>query len=386
MAAPSSSRRGVRSGLFDVDLDSREIYKSGRKVPLQDQPFEVLAILLEHPGEVITREELQARLWQADSFVGFDEGINTAIRKLRVAFGDSADNPRFIETIPRRGYRFVAPVSVFVEAPPPSSERTITTGETAVARMRPPSVETTAAGPQGSDAWTGAKTAVFRKLAFVAVSVAISVGALMVWRPWSQPAAQVRILHFVQLTSDGHAKSGPMATDGVRIYFTELLPGQLRSLAQVSTAGGEVVRLPSSLNRPRLLDLTPDGTELLLGDQEQTGVGIEPDSGVDSLWIQPLAGGSPRRVGSALVNDAAWGGDGDTVVYGDRDGVYLMNQGGTDSRKLLSQPGSPHSFSFSPDGQVLRFSLPRREQGIQLDLGDIRRREQPSQALSGLLR
>jgi eukaryotic-like serine/threonine-protein kinase len=110
MEAPTSSSRRVRAGLFEIDLDSGEVHKSGRKVPLQEQPFRVLAMLLERPGEVITREELQARLWPADTFVGFDEGINTTIRKLRVAFGDSADNPRFIETIPRRGYRFIAPV------------------------------------------------------------------------------------------------------------------------------------------------------------------------------------------------------------------------------------------------------------------------------------
>src|SRR5271169_3957272 len=110
MEAPTSFGRRVRTGLFEVDLGSGEIHKNGRRVPLQEQPFRVLAMLLERPGEVIAREELQARLWPADTFVGFDEGINTAIRKLRVAFGDSADNPRFIETIPRRGYRFLAPV------------------------------------------------------------------------------------------------------------------------------------------------------------------------------------------------------------------------------------------------------------------------------------
>jgi TolB-like protein/DNA-binding winged helix-turn-helix (wHTH) protein/Tfp pilus assembly protein PilF len=110
MEAPARSSRRVRTGLFEIDLGSGDVRKSGRKVPLQEQPFRVLAMLLERPGDIITREELQARLWPADTFVGFDEGINTAIRKLRVAFGDSADNPRFIETIPRRGYRFLAPV------------------------------------------------------------------------------------------------------------------------------------------------------------------------------------------------------------------------------------------------------------------------------------
>ena len=111
MEAPASSSRRVRAGLFEVDLGSAQLHKSGRRIPLQEQPFRVLEILLERPGEIITREELQSRLWPADTFVGFDEGINTAIRKLRVAFGDSAENPRFIETVPRRGYRFIAPMA-----------------------------------------------------------------------------------------------------------------------------------------------------------------------------------------------------------------------------------------------------------------------------------
>src|SRR5277367_323800 len=111
MNSPASSSRKVRTGLFEIDLASGEVQKNGRRLPLQEQPFRVLAMLLERPGEVVTRQQLQARLWPADTYVGFDEGLNTAIRKLRAAFGDTADNPRFIETVPRRGYRFIAPVT-----------------------------------------------------------------------------------------------------------------------------------------------------------------------------------------------------------------------------------------------------------------------------------
>ncbi len=111
MNPPASSSRLVRTGLFEIDLASGQVHKNGRKLPLQEQPFRVLAMLLERPGEVVTRQDLQTRLWPADTYVGFDEGLNTAIRKLRTAFGDSAGNPRFIETLPRRGYRFIAPVT-----------------------------------------------------------------------------------------------------------------------------------------------------------------------------------------------------------------------------------------------------------------------------------
>src|ERR1700733_16142327 len=111
MTPPASSGRKVRTGLFEIDLASGELRKNGRRLPLQEQPFRVLAMLLERPGEVVTRQELQARLWPVDTYVGFDEGLNTAIRKLRTVFGDSAGNPRFVETLPRRGYRFIAPVT-----------------------------------------------------------------------------------------------------------------------------------------------------------------------------------------------------------------------------------------------------------------------------------
>src|SRR5205814_10141791 len=87
-----------------------ELRKQGRKIKLQDQPFQVLALMLRRPGEIVTREELQQALWSADTFVEFDQGLNTAVKKIRQAVGDSADNPRFIETIPRKGYRFIAPL------------------------------------------------------------------------------------------------------------------------------------------------------------------------------------------------------------------------------------------------------------------------------------
>ncbi len=122
METPASSRRRVRTGLFEIDFGSGEVHREGRKVQLQEQPFRVLAILLESPGEVVTRDQLQERVWSADTYVGFDEGLNTAIRKLRVAFGDSAENPRFIETVSRRGYRFIAPVEpALIPSPPPTT-------------------------------------------------------------------------------------------------------------------------------------------------------------------------------------------------------------------------------------------------------------------------
>src|SRR6516225_10218997 len=105
----------VRFGTYEVSLESGEVRKAGVKIRVQQQPMKVLEILLERPGEVITREELRGRIWPDESFGDFDQAVNIAITKLRSALGDSAESPRFIETLPKRGYRFIADVSV-VEA------------------------------------------------------------------------------------------------------------------------------------------------------------------------------------------------------------------------------------------------------------------------------
>src|ERR1700690_2593361 len=102
----------VRFGVFEADLERRELRKSGVRFKLHDQPFEILTLLLERAGEVVTREEIRQRLWPGNTFVEFDNGLNVAVKKLRTALSDDADNPRFIETVPRCGYRFIAPVSV----------------------------------------------------------------------------------------------------------------------------------------------------------------------------------------------------------------------------------------------------------------------------------
>lgn len=106
----SSAKNSVRFGVFTADLAAAELRKNGVRIRLQEQPFQVLAYFLERPGEVVTREELRQKLWPADTFVDFDHSLNTAVNKLREALGDSAASPRYVETLARRGYRFLVPV------------------------------------------------------------------------------------------------------------------------------------------------------------------------------------------------------------------------------------------------------------------------------------
>jgi len=128
MSTPSGSAasRIVRFGVFEVDLAAGELRKNGSRIRLQEQPFQVLQLLVERQGNVVTREELRQRLWSADTFVDFDHSLNTAINKIREALGDSASRPRYVETLARRGYRFLAPV----EAVQPRSPAEIPSGAT----------------------------------------------------------------------------------------------------------------------------------------------------------------------------------------------------------------------------------------------------------------
>jgi TolB-like protein/DNA-binding winged helix-turn-helix (wHTH) protein/Tfp pilus assembly protein PilF len=119
MANASNSVKVIRFGVFELDLPAGELRKSGLRIKLQEQPFQMLAALLERPGELVSKEELRKRLWPDDTFVDFDHGLGSAINRLREALGDSAENPRFVETLPRRGYRFIAPVDAGVGLAPP---------------------------------------------------------------------------------------------------------------------------------------------------------------------------------------------------------------------------------------------------------------------------
>src|SRR6202163_4347456 len=112
MPMPSSNReaRLLRFGVFEVDLTAGELRKNGARIRLQEQPFQVLTALLQNAGQVVTRDELRETIWPADTFVDFDHSLNTAVNKIRESLGDSASSPRFVETLARRGYRFIAPV------------------------------------------------------------------------------------------------------------------------------------------------------------------------------------------------------------------------------------------------------------------------------------
>src|SRR5262249_37791406 len=139
MESPADSRK-VHFDAFTVDLRAGEVQKRGIRLRVQDQPFRVLAFLLERPGDVVTREELRQRLWPADTFVDFDTGLNSAIKRLRDVLGDSAEKPRYIETLPRRGYRFIGVLAGLSPRPQVSAEAVTNRGHATRTPAVPPAV------------------------------------------------------------------------------------------------------------------------------------------------------------------------------------------------------------------------------------------------------
>jgi len=179
VATPAGQRNVFRFGLFEADPDSGELLKQGEHVRLQDQPFRMLILLLHRPGEVVTREELREKLWPENTFVEFDNGLNVAAKKLRDALGDNADNPRFVETVPRRGYRFIAPVSI--KTPPAAAPReTVPAGQPAAS----------AAGASTADVAPSPHAGSRRYLIAAGVVVIAVTGALLVRQFFFKKSAQ----------------------------------------------------------------------------------------------------------------------------------------------------------------------------------------------------
>ena len=328
----------VRFGTFEVDLRLGEVRKNGTRVKLTGQPFQILVILLEHPGDLVTREQLQRQLWPSDTFVDFDRGLNAAINRVREALGDSAENPRFVETLPRRGYRFIAPIDVVADLVPEQQ------GVVPVRLQR--EGEETVRKPSLQRYWVlGSSSAAI-----------IVIAVLSYW--FSRPLMPPKVLGYSRITNDGHAKKfridalPVIATDGLRLYFTEAANSGMRStLNQVSASGGETspVSAPFEQNI-ELGDVAPNHSDLLL----QTFVAGDTEM---PLWILPALGGAPRRLGEVLGRDAAWSPNGRRIAYAKGYELYVCKADGTETRKLVSAHGQVRWPRWSPRGSVLRFTV-----------------------------
>lgn len=215
----------IRFGIFEVDPATGELRRQGSKVKLQEQPFQVLMMLLEHPGEVVTREEFQKKLWTADTFVDFERGLNRAINKLREALVDDADTPRFIETLPRRGYRFLASVET-------AGTRGVEGAGRSQLSIVPPDK------PEQVEDTASAVAVAGRQVIPWAVAGVLAVVAMVaVWRPWRAPSIAVD-RPFLQLDLDtgrDEFSQPAISPDGARIVFVSKGALAIRRLDQSKT-------------------------------------------------------------------------------------------------------------------------------------------------------
>jgi Tol biopolymer transport system component/DNA-binding winged helix-turn-helix (wHTH) protein len=359
----SLRRSSARFDLFRVDLNSGELFRSGVRVPIQDQPLQLLRLLLEAEGRVVTREELRVALWPQNTFVDFEHAVNTAVKKLRQALEDSAEHPKFVETLPRIGYRFITNVEwvsdVSDKYPLPRVVAIAPPGPVTVTQEPPPGraalsgdkEPATIRLPDDAVAPESRREPRFRRvLGYSILSIAIVLLAGIVFRAVTRTPGAPRILRYRQLTNDGQQKGGvgALGTDGSRIYFNETLIDQRPVIVQVSVTGGDAVPLVVPLKQPRMLDLSRDGTELLIANDD----GFESSS----LWVLPVVGASPRRIGTVPITDAKFAADGKSIIYGSEHEVYSVDRDGSSAQKLLKADGIPFGFQFSPDGRTLRFS------------------------------
>jgi len=331
MSGQAVNPKSLRFGLFELDLEARELRKSGLRIKLQDQPFQILAMLLERPGEIVTREELQKRLWPEDTFVDFDLSLNSAVKKLRQALGDDSENPRFIETLYRRGYRFIGPVNG-------TSLPSAPTRGSAEAPPAPPVSERPSPSVPARN---------FRVLAwaFTAVLVSVTAGVFL-----STPSQPPRITGYTQITRDGRTKGfGGLVAGGERLYIQEIELDRF-VISEVSVSGSETAILPTSLRDLTIEDISPSGSALLL-------VGASEGTAVEGpLWALPLPAGPPRRLGDLFVNSAIWSPVSSDLVFSKDQEIFIANSDGGDPRKLATVGGLAEGLRFSPDGQRLRFT------------------------------
>ena len=312
-----SVKQKIRFGPFELDVHSAELYKNDFKLKVQPQPIQVLSILLEHPGELVTRDELQRRIWPSDTFVDFEHGLNTAVKKLRQALGDESDTPKYIETLPRRGYRFVGQVEASNDAD---------SGQ-----------------PKRRYIW------ILGTSSLLALAVLIALGARNLF------PTPPRIKDSEKLTNTQRQKVTTtlgfcaIVSDGSRVYFQEHREQDKWFISQVATAGGDISDISlTPWSRPCLSGMSPSNSELLV-----------EECCPNKYWSIPLPAG-PRRLMN-LPNGARWATwmrDGRNILFslnGDKDMFRVAVDGTTDATPLFSAPDITLP-RVSPDGKRVRWT------------------------------
>jgi Tol biopolymer transport system component/DNA-binding winged helix-turn-helix (wHTH) protein len=343
MSESGAPRRIFRFAVFEFDPETGELRKHGLHIKLSGQPAGVLAMLLEHPGEVVTREELQKRLWLAHTHVDFEHSLNAAVKRLRAALSDSADAPRFVETLTRQGYRFIAPLRPALLATPAP-----------VPPREPQMVPGISAGKQEPRLWR-------RSVLLAAAGVVLAIGASL-WLQkteyfWRNPLAGARfqtitdfdgVAGAAALSRDGHFVAFLSDRDGsMDVWVTQAGSGQFHNLTRGSA--------PELVNPAvRAIGFSPDGSMVMFWVRKRsasTGDGI-------SVWAAPTLGGQPRPYieGAAELD---WSPDGSRLAYhtaAPGDPLFVSDGARpSEGRRIFVAPAGLHSHFplWSPDAAFL---------------------------------
>jgi DNA-binding winged helix-turn-helix (wHTH) protein len=334
MPEQSPLPRVLRFGIFEIDLRAGELRRDGVKLKLQEQPFQLLCMLVEHSGEVVTREELRNRLWPADTFVDFDHSLNAAIKRLRDALGDSAENPRFVETVARRGYRFMG-IPAITAAPTEARARS----------------------------WQWLFTARNAVLGGLTVC-AFGLFFLYYSHSLKSKAAQPTVTPVV--TNVGAKYTPSLSPDGQHLAFAwNGGAGPYFSIYAKIVGTEELLRLTKQTSMDFDPVWSPDGRYIAF---------CRIQKGETGIYIIPALGGAERRVRKTLwgeqefyqVSDASrlsWSPDGKLLAFSDRASrnepasIFLLSFDSLEVRRLTSPLGSRWASNpaFSPDGQTLAF-------------------------------
>jgi len=340
MAWPGQVGHQVRFGEFELNLQTAELIRNGHKLILQDQPFQVLTILLQRPGQLVTREELKRKLWPSDTFVDFDHGLNKAVNRLREVLGDSADQPQFIETLPRRGYRFIVPVQSSSDHPP------LTPGATLVPET------------------LFVRTARAKRIAFgtaIAAILAISItAALRLRRTDSTP---MKTLEIVPLTGMAGIEDDPaFSPDGNQVAFSRADDREGLGIYSAMIGGEKLLRLTTS--RYDCCPVwSPDGRSIAFAHYLSPGYAI---------YVVPALGGTPKKVYEMHAEYAehvdmpatfSWSPDAKSLAISTltssqkRPSIVLFSLDDGSTRVLTSPPPkcSDWSPTFAPDGSLVAF-------------------------------
>jgi len=367
----------LRFGIFDLNIQTGELRKAGLRMRLQEQPFKLLSVLLERPGELISRDELKRRLWGESEFGDFDQAINVAVKKLRSTLGDDADNPRFIETLPRRGYRFIAPITGMENGAPTPSP--VADKREAIATPSP---------------------SVHRSLRYVifiaGALILIASVATFVDRPRTHSFGVTSIGEFrlVPLTGAlGFEMQPQFSPDGREIAYAWVSgKHDMPDIYVKMLKDGKPVRLIPAQDRVgHLLPAwSPDGHYIpcvrferppelpvdsneSLAEQIKKRMAARPTAGV---YLAPAIGGEEKKLFDVFeISDLRWSPDGNWFLTSERSqpgeplSLYRVSIDGTEHRRLTFPPSNFYGDTlpaFSPDGKLIAFARNFSSGGIDV--------------------